>query len=98
MFFEEDRTMIDPSKTPASQPAREDRKLRHLAQEIPSARELADKVASTSEATAQLFNSEYSPESELGEELPPQRAGSRPQEEGGGPGAGVGGPDTPWHG
>jgi hypothetical protein len=78
MLFEEDRTMIDPGKAPASQPAREDRKLRHLAQATPSARELADKVASSSEATAQLFNSEYSPESELGEELPPRHAGARP--------------------
>jgi hypothetical protein len=79
-LFEEDRAMTDPSKTPASQPAREDRKLRHLAQEVRSARELADKVSSSSEATAQLFNSEYSPESESGEELPPQHTGARPPE------------------
>jgi hypothetical protein len=77
-LFEEDRAMTDPSKTPASQPEREDRKLRALARATPSAKELADKVASTSEATAQLFNSDYSPESECGEELPPQQGGAGP--------------------
>jgi hypothetical protein len=77
-LFEEERAMTDPSKTPASQPEREDRKLRGLARVTPSAKELADKVASTSESTAQLFNSDYRPESELGEELPPQHGGKRP--------------------
>jgi hypothetical protein len=72
--------MTDPSKMPASQPAREDRKLRGLARMTASAKELADKVSSSSEATAQLFNSEYSPESECGEELPPQHAGAPPPE------------------
>jgi hypothetical protein len=53
------------------EPTREERKLRRLIRAGLGGRQLGDVVASTSEATADLFASEYSPETELGEEIAP---------------------------
>ena len=64
--------MNERTKTRAPEPSREERKLRRLAHAGLGARQLGDVVASSSETTADLFASEYSPESELGEEVSPE--------------------------
>lgn len=48
---------------------RVDRKLARRARQDPDPRDLSAQVAGTSEATAELFASEYTPESELGQVL-----------------------------
>jgi hypothetical protein len=47
-------------------PSRDDRRVEELARQSRSARELADKIASSSEETAALFDSGYRQQSELG--------------------------------
>ncbi len=47
---------------------REERKLERLMRNHPDPRDLSDRVAGTSEETADLFNSEYKPWTEWGED------------------------------
>jgi hypothetical protein len=57
---------------------REERKLRELLKKHPDPRDLASRVAASSEATAELFTSEYKPESEQGVDPRPEYEGGPP--------------------
>jgi hypothetical protein len=59
-------------------PPREEMRLQQLLKIHPDARDLASRVASSSEATAELFTSPYKPESEQGEDPRPEYAGGTP--------------------